>query len=205
MGPEFGKFRRVTVVRPLSKCGAPGGLPDIVLAKSGCALRALPEGLIDPWLKTVAFYDREDKIAACHYYATHPMSYYGDGRVSSDFVGLARKRRQNDESTCTHISFNGCAGNVTAGKYNDGSKAQRPVLAGRVYDGIVRSESQLRPEPIDRLPGKRRRSCRPRGRRLRPSPWGSESATRTTRCRTGAGPRSCYPGYGGLKRGSRLC
>ena len=53
-------------------------------------LRALPEGLIDPWLKTVAFYSGREKIAACHYYATHPMSYYGDGRVSSDFAGLAR-------------------------------------------------------------------------------------------------------------------
>ena len=40
-------------------------------------LRALPEGLIDPWLKTVAFYSGSDKIAACHYYATHPMSHYG--------------------------------------------------------------------------------------------------------------------------------
>src|SRR5205823_6466601 len=39
-------------------------------------LRDLPEGLIDPWLKTVAFYERDAKIAACHYYATHPMSYY---------------------------------------------------------------------------------------------------------------------------------
>ena len=52
------------------------------------AHKTLPEGLIDPWLKTVAFYDGSARVAACHYYATHPMSYYGDGRVSSDFVGL---------------------------------------------------------------------------------------------------------------------
>ena len=53
-------------------------------------LIAMPEGSIDPQLKTVAFYSGEQKVVACHYYATHPMSHYGRGEVSSDFVGLAR-------------------------------------------------------------------------------------------------------------------
>ena len=44
------------------------------------ALIALPEGLVDPLLRSIAFYDRDTKVLACHYYATHPMSYYGDGR-----------------------------------------------------------------------------------------------------------------------------
>ncbi len=114
-------------------------------------LRALPEGTIDPWLKTVAFFNKEKKVAACHYYATHPMSYYGDGRVSSDFTGLARKQRQQDEPNCTHLYFTGCAGNVAAGKYNDGSKKMRPILTQRVYDGIVASEKNLKPEPIERV------------------------------------------------------
>jgi hypothetical protein len=114
------------------------------------ALIALPEGLIDPWLKTVAFYEQDKKIAACHYYATHPMSYYGDGRVSSDFAGLARKQRQADEPDCLHVYFTGCAGNIAAGKYNDGSHEMRPVLTRRVYEGIVESEQNLRPAPLDR-------------------------------------------------------
>ena len=79
------------------------------------------------------------------------MSYYGDGRVSSDFAGLARKRRQKDEPNCTHIYFTGCAGNIAAGKYNDGSKKVRPVLTRRVYDGIVASEENLEREPIGRI------------------------------------------------------
>lgn len=112
------------------------------------ALIALPEGLIDPWLKTVAFYDGDEKIAACHYYATHPMSYYGDGRVTSDFVGLARKQRQAEEPECTHIYFTGCAGNISAGKYNDGSQPVRPMLAQRIYDGMVKAEAELKPAPI---------------------------------------------------------
>lgn len=127
-----------------------------VISQRGSASRnpehqKLPEGVIDPMLKTVAFYDGEKKIAACHYYACHPMSYYGDGRVSSDFCGLARKRRQEDEPNCTHLYFNGCGGNIGAGKYNDGSKEMRPVLTQRIYDGIVGSESKLRPEPITAL------------------------------------------------------
>lgn len=114
-------------------------------------LTALPEGLIDPMLKTVAFYDNDEKIAACHYYATHPMSYYGDGRVSSDFVGLARKQRQKEEPVCQHIYFTGCAGNISAGKYNDGSKPVRAILARRIYDGIVAAERTLEPTPIGAL------------------------------------------------------
>ncbi|MFO1065704.1 MAG: hypothetical protein U0892_17725 [Pirellulales bacterium] len=113
------------------------------------ALRALPEGLIDTYLKTVAFFAGDRKLAACHYYACHPMSYYGDGRASADFCGLARKRRQGDEPGCTHIYFNGCGGNIGAGKYNDGSKAMRPVLAQRIYDGIVRADADLKREPLE--------------------------------------------------------
>ena len=123
----------------------------IAMRGSSCKdakLRELPEGLIDPWLRTVAFYDMDAKVAACHYYATHPMSYYGDGRVSSDFVGLARKRRQAEETGCTHLYFTGCAGNVAAGKYNDGSKEARAVLTERVYEAIVAADKDLKPEPI---------------------------------------------------------
>jgi hypothetical protein len=113
------------------------------------ALQALPEGLIDPYLKTVAFYDGEAKVAACHYYACHPMSYYGDGMVSADFCGLARRRRQEEEPDCIHLYFNGCGGNIGAGKYNDGSRAMRPILVDRMYQGIVASEAALMRRPIE--------------------------------------------------------
>ena len=112
------------------------------------ALIALPEGPVDPRLRTVAFFDRGKKVAACHYYATHPMSFYGDGRVTADFCGLARKRRQQDEPDCTHIYFTGCAGDIAAGKYNDGSPAARARLTERMYRGLVASEEDLRPEPL---------------------------------------------------------
>jgi hypothetical protein len=114
-------------------------------------LAALPEGTIDPWLRTVAFYDGATKVAACHYYATHPMSYYGDGRVSSDFCGLARKRRQREEPECAHLYFTGCAGNIAAGKYNDGTPAARGRLTERIYRGMVAAEATLRPVPLRRV------------------------------------------------------
>jgi hypothetical protein len=126
---------------------------------SGCRdaeLIAMPEGLIDPLLKTVAFYDAAEKVAACHYYATHPMSHYGQGHVSSDFVGLARKQRQKEEPGCTHIYFTGCAGNVAAGKYNDGSPEARVRLTQRIYDGITASEKSLKPGRIGSVSWKTR-------------------------------------------------
>ena len=46
------------------------------------------EGLIDPMLRVLSFWNGPKPLAAFHYYATHPMSYYGDGRVSADFCGL---------------------------------------------------------------------------------------------------------------------
>ena len=98
----------------------------------------------------IELYAGEEKIVSCHYYATHPMSHYGKGQVSSDFVGLARKQRQREEPGCTHLYFTGCAGNIAAGKYNDGSPAARVQLTERIYAGIVASEKALQPEPIGR-------------------------------------------------------
>lgn len=99
--------------------------------------RADPEGLIDPFLRTLSFWDGDRPLAALSYYATHPMSYYGDGRVSADFCGLARRKRQDDDKSVFQLYFNGCAGNITAGKYNDGSPENRPVLRDRVHAGMV--------------------------------------------------------------------
>jgi hypothetical protein len=114
-------------------------------------IRAEPEGLIDPWLKTLSFWMDAKPQAALHYYAIHPMSYYGDGRVSSDFCGLARQKRQEDEPDVFQIYFTGCAGNITAGKYNDGSKSNRPVLRDRIYDAMKTSWKTTERFPIKQL------------------------------------------------------
>jgi len=112
-------------------------------------LIALPEGLIDPMLKTVTFYNGTQRVAACHYYATHPMSYYGQGEVSSDFPGLARKKLQQDDPHCTHIYFTGASGNITAGKYNIGSPESRIALTERMLTAMIASEKDLVPQAIE--------------------------------------------------------
>ncbi len=111
-------------------------------------IRAEPEGLIDPWLKTLSFWQENRPLVALNYYATHPMSYYGDGRVSSDFCGLARQKRQEEESQLFEVYFNGCAGNITAGKYNDGSHANRPVLRDRIYEAMRAAWRTTRRHPV---------------------------------------------------------
>jgi len=124
----------------------------IAMRRSFCtdpALAALPEGVIDPALRTLAYYGEDGrKLVACHYYATHPMSFYEDGRVTSDFCGLARKRRQAEEPECTHLYFTGCSGDVTAGKYNDGSPAARVALTERMHRAMVAAEIRLTPRPL---------------------------------------------------------
>jgi len=120
-------------------------------ATKDAKLQELPEGLIDPWLKTLTFYDGEKPVVACHYYATHPMSYYGDGRVCSEFVGLARKRRQAEEPHTTQIYFTGCSGNIAAGKYNDGTPEARRRLTDRMYDALVASSRDIRREPLTQV------------------------------------------------------
>ena len=111
-------------------------------------IRAMTEGTIDPLLKTISFYNQDKRITAIHYYATHPMSYYGDGLVSSDFVGIARKQLQEEQPNCHHIYFTGAAGNISAGKYNDGSQPVRAVLAERIYKGMHSSLQNTKVSPI---------------------------------------------------------
>jgi hypothetical protein len=95
------------------------------------ATMAAPEGLVDPWLKCLSLWNNEKTIAVITYYATHPQSYYGKGDVTCEFIGIARNRREKSLGL-PHIHFNGAGGNITTGKYNDGSEAARQMLAKRV-------------------------------------------------------------------------
>jgi len=111
-------------------------------------VRAEPEGLVDPWLKTIAFWNGEAKLAVLHYYAVHPTSY-DDAHITPDFTGLARERRQVEDGGIPHIYFTECAGNITAGKYNDGATENREVLTERVHRAMVESEEQMHRVDID--------------------------------------------------------
>lgn len=114
-------------------------------------IREQAEGLVDPYLKTLSFWDGDKAVAALHCYAIHPMSYYGGGKVSSDFPGLARKRRQADDPAIFQIYASGCSGNVVAGKYNDGNPDNRAVLADRLYQAMQAAWKETKREPLQKV------------------------------------------------------
>ena len=135
------------------------------------------------------------------------MSYYGDGRVSSDFVrpGPAAAR-QDDDPDVFQVYFTGCAGNVTAGKYNDGSKENRADPPRRVHDGIVAAEKRCGPSRWGRCAGRPTTSCRRADRAdVEPRQLEARSATRRTPSSTATGRRSSSPGCGGSDRSARSC
>jgi len=113
-------------------------------------LRAEPEGDIDPYLKTITFARGRKPLVRLHYYATHPQSFYGDPRASYDFPGMARETLQSKEDVF-QVYFTGCGGDVTAGKYNDGSRQARDELAAALGAGMEASIAATRFAPADRI------------------------------------------------------
>lgn len=111
-------------------------------------IRAEPEGIIDPFMHLVSFWNGDKPLATLTYYATHPQSYYAQGGVSCDFPGLARGIRDHEQPGVFHVHFDGAGGNVTAGKYNDGSPENRPVLAQRVATGMKTAFEMTKKYPI---------------------------------------------------------
>ncbi len=114
-------------------------------------IRDYPEGLVDPTLRTLSFWFGEKPVVAIHYYATHPISHNGDGMVSADFCGLARRKRQADSPSVFQMYFTGCAGNITPGKYNDGGKENRSILRDRIYLGMADAWKVTYTYPITKL------------------------------------------------------
>jgi hypothetical protein len=111
-------------------------------------LQAEPEGTVDRQVSLVSFFNGDEPVAVLSYYATHPQSYYRTGIPSPDFPGIARFLRQSHVPEALHVHFNGAGGNIGAGKYNDGSPANRLVLAERLADGMRRAWEATERTPI---------------------------------------------------------
>jgi len=110
-------------------------------------VRAFPEGVIDPQLKMISFWNDGRPVVALTYYATHPQSYYRTGQATPDFPGLARNAL-DDTTGVLHVHFDGAGGNIGAGKYNDGAHANRQVLADRVAKAMEQAWKDTRRMPI---------------------------------------------------------
>lgn len=117
-------------------------LPDGKVGRmrgSSCKIEGLitlPEGLIDPVVSALSFWNGDNPVAVLSFYACHPQSYYRLGIPSPDFPGIARFIRGQDVNMALHVHFNGAGGNVAAGKYNNGAQANRIILATRLAAGM---------------------------------------------------------------------
>lgn len=111
------------------------------------AVRAEPVGTIDPALKMIRFFDQDQPLVALTYYATHPQSYYRTGKANPDFPGMARDHRQQVTGG-PHVHFDGAGGNIGAGKWNDGSPANRQILADRVALGMEKAWASTKKVPL---------------------------------------------------------
>lgn len=114
------------------------------------ALIALPEGKIDPFLKTITLAQGGKPLVRLHYYATHPQTRYGDPRACSDMPGFARKRLEDKEGI-PHIYFNGCGGDIAMGKYNDRSWEARDQLTDRLTAGMEASVASTKYVPASEI------------------------------------------------------
>jgi len=112
------------------------------------ALRAEPEGVIDPEVSLLSFWNKDRPIAVLSYYACHPQSYYRTGIPNPDFPGIARFIRGQAVPDALHVHFNGAGGNIGAGKFNDGNKENRVVLAQRLADGMKKAWEDTKKQPL---------------------------------------------------------
>ena len=118
---------------------------------SACKIEGLiqlPEGVIDPLVSVLSFWNGELPVAVLSAYACHPQSYYRLGIPSPDFPGIARFIRGQDVNAALHVHFNGAGGNVAAGKYNDGSQRNRIILATRLAEGMREAYDKSEKHPL---------------------------------------------------------
>ena len=143
---------RVARVASNRRFVTPGGNVqfDRTSATTSVVARTADDGVTDPWLKTLSFWDGETPLATLSVYAVHPMSYYRTGEISADFPGIARDQRETNLPGAFQNYASGCSGNITAGKYNDGSRANRPVLAARLHDAMRSASENTALQPITR-------------------------------------------------------
>ncbi|WP_245189539.1 alpha/beta fold hydrolase [Lunatimonas salinarum] len=117
-------------------------------ATKDAAIRAFPEGVIDPTVSLLSFWRDDTPVAVLSFYAVHPQSYYLTKIANPDFPGLARYLRELEVPEALHVHFNGAGANVTAGKYNDGSKENRLILAQRLAAGMKAAWENTQKTPI---------------------------------------------------------
>ncbi len=111
-------------------------------------MKAASEGLIDPYVRLLSFWNGDRPLAAMTYYACHSCAFYRRGGVSSEIMGLARADREATLSGVTHVHFNGAGGDIAVGKYNDNTVQTRPRLAARLAAGMKAAWETQQKTPV---------------------------------------------------------
>ncbi len=111
-------------------------------------MKAAPEGLIDPYVRLLSFWDGQQPLVSITYYACHPCASYGSGGVSSEIMGHARALREAAVTEAAHVHFNGAGGDIAVGKYNDNTPATRPRLSKRLAAGMKTAWETQKKVPI---------------------------------------------------------
>jgi len=146
IGTGAARVDRVASIRRLPDAGG-----KVITRYSGSgkdpAMAAAPEGPVDTALKTVTLAAGDRPLVRLHYYATHPQTFCCEGTVTADFVGAAREELEHREGIA-QIYFTGAGGDVTVGKYNDGSPQARSRLAQRLLAAMRASVAATRFQPV---------------------------------------------------------
>jgi hypothetical protein len=110
-------------------------------------LMEAPEGDVDRNVKTITLASAGKPVVRIHYYASHPQTFCCEGTVSADFVGAAREAVEKEDGV-PQVYFTGGGGDVTVGKYNDGTPEKRQGLAERMRAGLLASIRSTRYEAL---------------------------------------------------------
>lgn len=142
-------------------------------------LKSAPEGAIDPLLRQVTLYTTasgESKaapsqaaftafnqespakgndprgpvpVACLQSYASHPQVSDGRRLVSGDTVGVARDLFAAAFPNLTQVFFDGCGGDITAGKYTTRlGERDRLYFGVRLADAMIAAHKAAAPEPL---------------------------------------------------------
>jgi len=147
----FGKGRVNQVASNSRVRLADGKLVERPSVTTSTAIQAQPEGLIDPWIRTVTLFNGDAPLVRLHYFACHPENSKTDGKVSSDVFGPLRERLEKAQGI-PHVYFAGCGGNVGMGKYHvSPAEACKARAIDRICDGIREAERATRRAPVARV------------------------------------------------------
>jgi hypothetical protein len=109
-------------------------------------LQSQPVGLIDPSLRSIAFFGENGKaLAVMHFYASHPMTAYNRNKCGSDVPGVALDYvAEHYDPKTMQLYFTGCGGNITFGKYSlENKEASLKLLGERLGKELLKNCQSL--------------------------------------------------------------